>query len=129
MKRLTSTCKMKSTKLQNPRCILHYTSQCAYTTTHALNWLCLSMYLHSFVGMWICSCGYIVKVHAPDYTWWSLFSLQHGLAASVGIVRDKAGCYVVHNCWVTSGAELCFEQRKLIAAKPEYWLFSSHLMP
>ena len=47
-------------------------------------------------------------------------SLQHKLAASVGIVRDKAGVSVVYSCWVTSGAALCVERRKLTAGKPEY---------
>ena len=52
-------------------------------------------------------------VHTPDYSRQCLFSLQHGLAASVGIVQDKAGRYVVDNRWVASGAALCVEWRKL----------------
>ena len=51
-----------------------------------------------------------------DCTQWCLFEV----AASVGIVRDKAGGYVLDNRWGTSGAVLCIEPRKLIMGKPQY---------
>ena len=54
-----------------------------------------------------------------DCTQWCLFLLQHEVAASVGIVRDKAGGYVLENRWLTSGAVLCIEPRKLIMGKCE----------
>ena len=63
-------------------------------------------------------------------TWWCLFSLQHRLATSVGIIQYKAGCYVVKNHWVTSGTGLFIEWRKLTADRIlAYWLFSSCFTP
>ena len=113
---------MKSTEVQNPRRIPHISvvwrsclrqtniSVRAYTTTHERK---LVHAPFSFASACVCACGYIVHgVRAPVYTRWCLFSLQHGLAASVGIFRDKAGCYVVENRWITSGAAFCVEGRR-----------------
>ena len=50
----------------------------------------------------------------------------NGIAASVGIIRDKAGGYVVDNHCVTVGAALCVERRKLIAGKAQSFQKNPH---
>ena len=102
---------MKSTKVQNPRRILHIPVSVYHYACTEIGHTPLKhspSLARAFAHALICVRG----VHTPDYTQWCLFSLQHGLAASVGIFRDKAGCYVVDNRWVTSGAALCVEQRR-----------------
>ena len=65
----------------------------------------------------VCACGYIVT---PNCTRYCLFSVYQRLAASVGIIRDMAGCHIVENRWVTSGAASCIELRELMMGEPEY---------
>ena len=100
---------MKSTRVQNPQRIPHISAQ-AYTTSMHGNWhtpLILPCYLlaRAFVGTVISCMG---SLHPTTDS--GVFSLQHGLAVSVGNFWAKAGCYVVDNRWVTPGAALrCVE--------------------
>ena len=95
---------MKSTKVQNPqhKCVI---SCVDCTMPNALSWKLATP-----------------RVVAVLNAWCSQFSLQHGLAVSVGIVWAKLN--VVDNRCIPSGASLCVKQRKLTAGKSAYWFFA-----
>ena len=103
---------MKSTEVQNPRCMIIILYQYAYTEIgHASYGSSTPSLVHAVILR-----GSALRLHVVVS-----FLAPTRATQSAGNVLDKAGGYVVDNNWVyTSGAALCVERRKPRVSQNNY---------